>query len=273
MEVMILGTAAAEAWPALFCHCEACGEARRRGGKNIRSRSGYMIGETIKIDYGPDSSFHSLKYGIAYERLKHLLVSHSHHDHWVPEELLYRKPGFSAIPETEILNVYCNETVFEKTDATLKGEWERHRLKYVPVQPFEPVQLEPGLTATPLRAAHAPGEVCLNWLVEMDGRAFLQAHDTGWWPEDTWEFLRSKPLHALVMDTTFGSIDRDSGHMGCEAVHRAKQKLEAQGSLAEGCRFVATHFSHNGRWLYEDLEDFFGPRGIEVAYDGMKIAL
>lgn len=273
MEILICGTAAAEAWPAIFCHCDACAGARERGGKDVRSRSGYMVGETIKIDYGPDSTFHSLKYGLAYERLKHLLVSHSHWDHWVPEELTYRKPGFSAIPETEIMNVYGNEKVFARADKAVNGKWELHRMKFVPVQLFEEVRLEADLTAVPLRAAHDPSEVCFNWLVEAGGRTFLQAHDTGWWPDETWEFLKNRSLDVVVMDTTNGKIDNERGHMGCEAVHRAKQKLEEQGSLAEGCRFVATHFSHNGSWLYADLEAFFGPRGIEVAYDGMKLSL
>lgn len=273
MEILICGTAAAEAWPAVFCHCDACDEARRRGGKNIRSRTGYMVGETIRIDYGPDATSHSLKYDLAYEKLRHLLVSHTHWDHWVPEELLYRKPGFSQIPETEVLTIYGNDKVFARADAVLKGEWERHRLRFVPVTLFEPIPLEHDLTATPLRAAHDPTEACVNWLLTHNGRTFLQAHDTGWWSGETWEFLRGQKLDALVMDTTHGSIENERGHMGCEAVHRAKLKLEEQGSISEETRFIATHFSHNGRWLHEDLEAFFGPRGIEVAYDGMRLTV
>jgi len=34
MKVKILGTAAAEGWPALFCRCPACQRARKLGGKN-----------------------------------------------------------------------------------------------------------------------------------------------------------------------------------------------------------------------------------------------
>ncbi|MBW3622088.1 MAG: carbon-phosphorus lyase [Armatimonadetes bacterium] len=273
MDVQILGTAAAEAWPAVFCHCRACDEARRRGGKDIRSRSGYMVGETIKIDYGPDSSYHSLRYGLAYERLEHLLVSHSHWDHWVPEEFLYRKPGFSSVPESSVLTLYGNEKVFRRVDTVLSGEWERHRMRFVSITPFEPVQLAPDLSAIPLLAAHDMSEACVNWLLEIEGRRFLQAHDTGWWADETWEFLRTRPLNALVVDCTFGGIDRDRGHMGCEAVYRVKQRLEEQGSLAGGCRFIATHFSHNGGWLHDDLEAFFGPKGIEVAYDGMRFPI
>lgn len=273
MEILVCGTAAAEAWPALFCHCNACEEARRRGGKDVRSRSGYMIGDAIKIDFGPDSAHHSLNFGLAYEKLKHLLVSHSHSDHWVPAELSWRRPGFSLVPEDDILTIYGNDKVRASAEHALGGDWARFRLRFVPIAPFEPVELEPGIIATPLRASHDPSEVCVNWLVEIEGRSFLQAHDTGWWADETWEYLKGKRLDAIVVDCTNGSINQERGHMGCEPVARVKQKLAEQGSLAEGCRFIATHFSHNGGWLHADLEAFFAPHGIEVAYDGMRILL
>jgi phosphoribosyl 1,2-cyclic phosphate phosphodiesterase len=232
-----------------------------------------MIGETIKIDFGPDSAHHSLNYGLAFEKLKHLLVSHSHFDHWVPEELMWRRPGFSSVPETDILPIYGNEKVRAKAENIVKGDWDKLRLKFVPAQPFQPVQLEEGITATPLRAMHDRSEVCLNWLVEVNGAAFLQAHDTGWWEDDSWDFLKQKRLNVAVWDCTHGSIDMDRNHMGCEGVVKARNRLKEQGSLADNCRFFATHFSHNGKWLHEDLEAFFNPKGIEVAYDGLRIPL
>lgn len=37
-ELLICGSGASEAVPALFCTCELCREAWKRGGKEIRSR-------------------------------------------------------------------------------------------------------------------------------------------------------------------------------------------------------------------------------------------
>ena len=39
LKLQYLGTAAAEAFPGVFCHCETCAKARTLGGKNIRRRS------------------------------------------------------------------------------------------------------------------------------------------------------------------------------------------------------------------------------------------
>jgi phosphoribosyl 1,2-cyclic phosphate phosphodiesterase len=232
-----------------------------------------MIGEAIRIDFGPDSAHHSLNQGLSLEKLKHLLVSHSHDDHWKPSEFGYRRPGFSVVPEENILTIYGNEKVHQATEQAIGGRWELLRLRFVPITPFKSVALEPGIVATPLRAAHDPSEVCVNWLVEVEGKRFLQAHDTGWWSEETWEFLKGRPLDVIAMDCTNGKIDNDRGHLGCAPVARAKEKLQGQGSLADGCRFIATHFSHNGGWLHDDLERFFAPHGIEVAYDGMRVPL
>ena len=53
-EALILGTAAAEGVPALFCGCPACKMAREVGGKEIRARQSLFIAPDILIDLGPD---------------------------------------------------------------------------------------------------------------------------------------------------------------------------------------------------------------------------
>ena len=60
-KLRILGTAAAEGLPALFCQCELCTEARKRGGKDLRTRTSMMIGDTFKVDFPPDSYYHMLR--------------------------------------------------------------------------------------------------------------------------------------------------------------------------------------------------------------------
>ena len=47
MEILFCGTAAAEGWPALFCVCNACSQAREIGGKEVRSRAAYMLGDLL----------------------------------------------------------------------------------------------------------------------------------------------------------------------------------------------------------------------------------
>ena len=81
MKILFMGTAAAEGVPALFCQCGQCLYAREHGGKEIRGRCGAMIDGRLKIDFGPDSYAHMLKYHLDYLSMRALLITHGHEDH------------------------------------------------------------------------------------------------------------------------------------------------------------------------------------------------
>jgi phosphoribosyl 1,2-cyclic phosphate phosphodiesterase len=272
MEILFCGTAAAEGWPALFCTCQPCQEARRLGGRDVRSRTAYMLGERVRVDFGPDSNLHMQKYGLAYERLEHLIVTHSHDDHWFPKDLAYRRSGFSVVADRP-LHVWGNQKVEEKFIAANGVDWEQYWLEFHRIRPWQAIDLAEGLSAIPVLAAHDRNEECVNYRLEQDGRFALLGHDTGWYDEPTWEFLSHQPLHLVALDCTYGSEDRESGHMGCAGVVRAVDELAKRGALAADAVVIATHFSHNGGWLHEELERYFTPHGIRVAFDGMKVEL
>ena len=113
MKIQYLGTAAAEGWPALFCNCEMCKQAAELGGKNIRTRSQAIVDDKILIDFPADTYAHMLQYDIDLPSIHTLLVTHSHIDHWYPEDLMRRSKRFAtAIDST--LHVYGNDAVHEE---------------------------------------------------------------------------------------------------------------------------------------------------------------
>lgn len=270
MEILFCGTAAAEGWPALFCICEACTRARETGGKEVRSRAAYMLGDRIRVDFGPDSNLHQQKYSLAFDKLEHLLVTHSHDDHWFVQDLGYRRKGFSVIRETA-LKVWGNEKVANKFTNTLGGDWARYGLEFHRLRAFESIDLGQGVAATPLIAAHDSSEECVNYLIEAHGRRTLLGHDTGWYSDTTWNFLNDKPLNLVVLDCTHGTDDHEPNHLGGAVLARFRDELDRRGALAPGAVCIATHFSHNGCALHTELERFFTPLGFQVAYDGMKV--
>jgi phosphoribosyl 1,2-cyclic phosphate phosphodiesterase len=273
VNLLICGTGAAEAIPALFCHCEVCARARTRGGKDLRSRTAYQLGETIRIDWGPDSHLHAQRYGLRYERLEHLLITHAHWDHWVPEELMWRRPGFSYVPEGAILHIYGNETVRSGLERALGEDRARYRLRFHRLTPGEEVALNDQVSVIPIRPNHDRQQMCFNFVLRVKGKWVLIGNDTGWYPEETWDFLRAFQFEVVLLDSTSGRHPTREGHMGCATVVEAFQRLEAQGSLAPHARCIAVHFSHNGGLLHEELEAYLRPHGIEPAYDGMRIPL
>ena len=74
-------------FPGVFCNCEFCREARRLGGKNIRTRSQSLINDDLLIDFPADSYGHFLNNGIEPDKIKYLLITHSHRDHLCTDDL------------------------------------------------------------------------------------------------------------------------------------------------------------------------------------------
>ncbi len=270
MIVTVLGSAAAEGFPGLFCVCDICAEARRRGGKDLRRRSAYLLDDTIMVDFGPDAYHSMIALGLDYARLGHLLVSHSHQDHWYPQELYFRRPGFSILAQGSHLDLHGNQSVADRLAGSAM-DLERLSLGVDVVHAFEEIDLGEGTTAVGVRADHAGDEEALNWIVRRPSGAVLFGNDTGWYPQDTWDFLNGAGLKVAFLDSTSGSLPHREGHMGVAAVVEAREMLDRIGALAPGARVIANHFSHNGRMLHADLEAYLNPHGIEVAWDGLQV--
>ena len=65
-KVTILGSAAAEGIPAMFCNCRVCVEAWKNGGKDIRLRMAYKFNEHVRVDFGPDTQKRRKRHPYAY---------------------------------------------------------------------------------------------------------------------------------------------------------------------------------------------------------------
>lgn len=269
--VTICGTGAAEAIPALHCVCDTCRRAWQLGGKDLRSRAAYNLGKDVRVDFGPDSHFHMRAAGSDFARLEHLLITHSHGDHWFPQDLVYRRPGFCVLPEdSPPLRVYGNRHVLAAARQWL-SDLQAVRIEVREVHSHEVIVVSPDLQVTTLKAEHAGDEEALNFLIEEPGRSLLIAHDTGFWSDETWEFIAGRHVDVALIDGTYGRYDQRGGHMGAPWVARFVERLHEMGCFEETSRAIATHFSHNGHANHEELVDLYRPHSIEVAYDGMVL--
>ncbi len=276
MKIKLLGTAAAEGYPGLFCSCEACERARALGGKDIRTRSCAMINDSFLIDMSPDINMQSLKYGIKLSKLKSLIITHSHSDHIALTELALRSTEyFCHIPETQKLHVYCNEKVKGLIDNAIVSETKDAIpfLVYHVLKPFESQTVE-GVTVTPLPATHDNREDCFIFLLEQDGKTFLYCNDTEMPPKETVDFLKNKKLDAIGFDCTVGRIKgKCRTHMSFEENVSLKDELAASGSVHKDTFLYITHFSHNCRDCHDELLELAVPQGFNVAYDGMEVII
>ena len=266
MKIKYLGTAAAEGVPALFCNCAHCTYARAKGGKEVRTRSGALVDGVIKIDFPPDAYMQMLLHKLDYSRLDHILISHTHSDHYSVKELMNRKLPYSQKKKIEKpLTVYGNEMGYEMALEYL----EEGVLEYKVVRPYEAFQIE-NYTVTPLPAVHAFNQVALFYLIEKDGQALLYCHDTDEFTDEHLEFLKNKKLSMVSFDCTNGILELDyKGHMGISDNLRMREKLYAIGAADENTVFIANHFSHNGLVPHEEMEKRLP--GFLVSYDGREV--
>ena len=273
MSLTILGSAAAEGVPALFCNCQTCHEARCRGGKDIRRRTAYLWNHEVLVDLGPDLFGQQIAFSLDFSRLRHVLITHSHMDHFYPESLFFRHSGFSAVPEGSWLTLYGSRKVADLLHQRLAPPVEECSADFCVVRPGQEIDLGGGRTVLCLAAAHDAAEECLNFLLRSPKETILVGNDTGWWPEETWERLAEERLDVVVLDCTYGLGNTYGGHLGVEQVLAARQELLRLGALHASSRVVANHFSHNGHCLHADLQAALEPEGIEVGYDGMVVTV
>ena len=100
MEVVLLGTGAADGWPNPFCRCGSCGEARRLGV--VRGQTSALVDDELLIDCGPEAPSSAVRLGRTLASVRHLLITHAHADHLAPQALLFR----SWIPDAGLLEVF-----------------------------------------------------------------------------------------------------------------------------------------------------------------------
>ena len=268
MKLTYLGTAAAEGFPALFCNCDYCAEARRLGGKNIRTRSQALLDDELLIDLPADTYLHFLSHGIEGDRLRYLFITHPHYDHFEPGNLEFRYGCNAHKLRVPLLEVYGGLGVADR----LPGIDEKKNVIVRPILPFETVQAG-DYTVTALPARHMPN--ALFYLFQRDGRTLLYAHDTGFFREEVFSFLAEQKLHIdlLSMDCTNVDIpiSDEGGHMGFPNIERLLARLSALGCVDERTVKVVNHFSHNGNPLHAHLEERAAAYGCIVSYDGMSL--
>lgn len=277
MKVKILGSAAAEAVPALWCGCGTCLLSRKNGGKDIRRRTSYLIDDDTIIDFGPDIFYQVMSFNINLELIKRILLTHSHPDHLNPVDLEWRRKGFSVVSSE--IKMFANNKVLEKIMALTKLSFETLII--------EPHEIHAGIKIIDdnieihaIEANHClelKDEQALNYVIGRNSKYILIANDTGWWPESSWIQIQSFKLDVAIIECTMGlrpeSMNCRNGHLGANASVEFRNKLRDMGVITGNTQVFVNHFSHDGGPLHEKLCAFFEPHGINVAYDGLILDL
>ncbi|NOU69162.1 hypothetical protein GC096_34675 [Paenibacillus sp. LMG 31461] len=281
------GTSAAEGIPNPFCTCSVCNNAREVGGAEIRRRSMFRINEGMCIDLGADSFQQAIEYG-DFTKLQHVLVSHTHEDHFNYMMMNVRNMSIERLKEPlhfyftdqayEIVEFYRQSRPIMKgmtSDLEARGVVAFHKLE------FNQSVTICGMKVTPLRGNHLGnmGESCANYLIEQpDGQKLYYGVDTGWYLPETFKQLENASLDVLISECTFGLTTgrglQPNGHLDAFSCMELFRKLLEQGTLHTNSRIYLTHINHftsTHADLVSWIQEQQFPCPITVAWDGMVI--
>lgn len=275
MKLLVCGSGASEGIPALFCNCDVCNYAREHGGPELRSRTAYQIGDTMRIDFGPDIIHHQLKYNLRLDKLRHLFMTHDHRDHFTPVALSYRAPGYAHFDT--VMNFYALPHIIDMVTAA----FARHntniiacKINPIPLKYFQEVYLDDlDLKVTCLPATHETYTKTSIYAIKGKDSQFFVATDSGYFFQETWEKLKDFKFNTVILDGTSGVLNGRSSHMGRACVLEVVERMHNIGCVDNNTLILTNHFSHNGKMTHADMLNFYGPHRIHPAYDGLEIQL
>lgn len=291
MSSVFLGTGAAELYPNPFCSCPVC--TRARANQETRLRSAFLLDPETMIDFGPDVPAASQHYHAPLDRVEHVLVTHTHEDHFSDATFciltmtdvvrpihFYLSPKGLAWVEQVMAETKHIAGTFGNILTTLK---DRGHVDFHAIQPFE-IQDVGGKKVTPLKTNHhgnGADETAQNYLVEWQRGRWLYACDTGLYGAEPLDFLqdwaaKGGPLDVMVTEGTFGSVKQndDSGHLDVHLLCRQLQALLDRGVLNNDTQVYVTHINQVQEFSHGEYQEYMNrhaPVRVVVAYDGMRI--
>lgn len=274
MKIQFLGTAAAEGVPSVFCECENCKLIKSLGESEYRTRAQVIIDDCLSIDYPPDAYYHSLKFGVDFSKLKYILATHSHLDHFYAHDFVLRGYKYAKFAQS-CLEIYGNsevKTVFDECTARELREDVKPNLKISVVEPYTELKIGEYRVIT-LPANHSKKEQALLFYVERDGKGYLHFYDTAQVDDEVFAFLKNAnaSVDLVCFDCTF--LEKYGGvtarHMGIPDNVIMLQRLNDFGIANDKMRVIISHFSHNSCPTSAKLNGIEQEFKVTAAYDGL----
>ena len=279
MKLKYYGTGAGYGLPEVFCDCRICRHARENGGKNIRTRSMALLDGRLAIDLSVDTFHHCAFAGLDMRKVKHVLVTHSHHDHFFTSDLFSRVRGM-----TEPVNFYLSQSsgravraIVEKHKSEFAAgtrdpkAWtlaEVHTLEY-----FKTIEIL-DYKITPLPARHVKALEPMIFVIEHGEKCILWGHDTGLLLPESAEWIKNSGIKfdLVSLDCTLRRGEQiTKSHMDLDWCIETADMLRANGNTDENTIFALSHIGHLVDRTHDELTAEAAEYGMIAAWDGMEI--
>lgn len=239
MDVLLLGTGAADGWPNPFCTCASCTDAAQKG--EIRGQTAALIDDVLMLDCGPEAPRAAVRFGRTLAGIRHILLTHAHADHLGPQALLFR----SWVDAGHVVEVVGPA---DALDACRPWAGPDDPVRFVPVQAGDTLTVgDYAVRVLPARhRVFREGDAVLYDVTGPDGSRILWACDTGPLPADWFDAVRDARFDAVFLEETFGDrSDLGAGHHGLPEFAGTVAALRECGAAAERTDVVAVHLGHH----------------------------
>ena len=109
--------------------------------------------------------------------------------------------------------------------------------------------------------------------IKHNGITLLYATDTPPITETTLRELKGEKIDCIFLYESFGLRDYTFSHLNIKSFDEYINTLKQNRLLNKNCLVYATHLTHDGNPLHEELEQILNKYGYMPAYDGLEIEL
>lgn len=280
MKITFLGTGAI-GYPLAFCNCVNCKLARLHKGKSIRKRASLLVNEDLIIDLGPDCQTAMSMYDKDMGKIKYLLQTHIHSDHYDEEILITRIP-YMAMKDENKLEIYAHpnclkimsDRVAMYEDADLFSEDGKEKLNACGYELNAGQKVKFGrYQVKAIETTHDEKHGSLLYVVTCGDKSIFYATDTKPLTDVALEQLSEFKLDMVIMDHTFGDVDYSFSHLNEKLFIEQIEKMKKLGIIDDNTKIYGTHISHEGLSYHEAIEKKAISNGYNIAYDGLEIEI
>lgn len=255
MEITLLGTGGGAGWPHPFCTCASCRGAAAEG--ETRAHSSALIDGVLLIDCGQDVPRSAVRFGAGLERVRHVLVTHDHHDHANGAALLWRRWA----GRTEPLDVLGPQAALDALAMWLPPD--EPGVVFRPLLAGDIVVLD-GYTVRALAAEHDSDGALIYDITGPRERRLLYAADTG----AGFDIPDGARYDLVLLEESWGDDpSHGSRHHDLTTFPLTLQRLRERGAVGADSRVAAIHVGH-GNPRPSVLRDRLAAWGAELPRDG-----
>jgi phosphoribosyl 1,2-cyclic phosphate phosphodiesterase len=241
-----------------------------------------MVNDDLLIDFGPDVMSASFLHNVFVNKVRYLLQTHAHSDHFDAGHITTRISEY-AVEGVKSLSVYASSGTLEKMSIMFRRlgyllnflEPEEQRRIDCEVITLEPSKISHfgKYDLLPIASNHDPDEESLIYAIRQGEKAILYGTDTDCLSNNSLKVLAECgwKFDGVILDHTYGWNIDGGGHLNANKFVKLVYFMRANNLLKEEAQILATHISHEGNPPHEEFNSIAAEYGYEAAYDGLVI--